>query len=130
MQFCEKENCEPLSRCTLFKILEVREASQRKPLQGLDNTAADGSASFHMIEMIVDNLEKGGLKRQWCSEVKRKLKDTKRYLKTGYRVHCSPEESACPEHCRNFALSDEQDPDFEESCSHQHSETCDDCQNL
>ena len=58
-QFCQEEKCEPLSRSTLFRILEVREASQRKSLQGLDNTAADGSAGFQMVEMIVDNLETG-----------------------------------------------------------------------
>ena len=34
----------PLSRSTLFEILEVREASQLKSLQGLDNTVADGAA--------------------------------------------------------------------------------------
>jgi len=130
IQFCEEEKCEPLSRSTLFKILEVREASQRKSLQGLDNTAADGSAAFQTVERIVDDLEKGGLARQWCTEVKGKLKDAKRYLKTGYRVHCKPETAACPDHCRKFALSDEQDTDFQESCSHQHSETCDDCRNL
>ena len=130
MQFCQEKNCQPLSRSTLFKILEVREASQRKSLQGLDNTAADGSAGFHTVEVIVDDLEKGGLNRQWCAEVKRKLKDAKRYLKTGYRVHCKPEEDACPDHCRKFALSDEKDPDFQESCSHQHLETCNECQNL
>ena len=70
-----------------------------------------------MVEMIVDNLEKGGLERQWCTEVKRKLRDAKRYLKTDYCVHCNPEEAACPDHCRKYALSDEQDPDFQEDAS-------------
>ncbi len=108
-QFCREENVEPLSRSTLFKILEVRQASQRKSLQGLDNTAADGSAAFYTVEMIVDNLEKGGLTKEWCGDVKEKLRDAKRYLKTGYRVHCKPEESPCPDHCRKFALSEEND---------------------
>lgn len=58
IQFCQEEEFEPLSRTTLFKILEVRQASQRKSLQGLDNTAADGSADFQKIEMIVDDLKK------------------------------------------------------------------------
>ena len=127
IQFCQEEKCEPLSRSSLFKILEVKEASQRKSLQGLDNTAADGSATFQTVERIVDALEKGGLARQWCTEVKERLKDAKRYLKIGYRVHCKPETATCPDHCRNFALSDEQDTDFQESCTHQLSETCDDC---
>ena len=52
-QFCREENFQPLSRSTLFKILEVREASQRKSLQGLDNTTADGSACFHTVEMML-----------------------------------------------------------------------------
>ena len=63
IQFCQEEKFEPLSRTTLFKILEVRQASQRKSLQGLDNTATDGSAGFQKIEMIVDDLEKGGMNR-------------------------------------------------------------------
>ena len=50
MQFCQEEKCEPLSRSTLFRILEVRQASQRKSLQGLDNTAADGSAGFRWLK--------------------------------------------------------------------------------
>ena len=54
IQFCQEEKCEPLSRSTLFKILEVREASERKSLQGLDNTVADGSVAFQTVERIVD----------------------------------------------------------------------------
>ena len=42
LQFCEEEQFEPLSRSTLFRILEVSEASRQKSLSGLDNTAADG----------------------------------------------------------------------------------------
>ena len=130
IQFCQEEKFEPLSRTTLFKILEIRQASQRKSLQGLDNTTADGSAGFQKIEVIVDDLERGGMNRQWCAEVKERLKSGKRYLRTNYRVHCNPEEALCPDHCRKFALSDEQDPDFQEKCSHQHTENCNECQNL
>ena len=78
IQFCQEEKCEPLSRSSLSKILEVREASQRKSLQGLDNTATDGSAAFQTVERIVDDLEKGGFASQWCTEVKERLKDAKR----------------------------------------------------
>ena len=61
IQFCQEEKYE-LPRCSkLFKILEVREGSQRKSLQGLDNTASDSSAAFQTIERIVDDLEKAGL---------------------------------------------------------------------
>ena len=70
------------------------------------------------------------LARKWCAKVKYKPKDAKLYLKTGCCVHCNPKTAASPDHCRKFALSDEQDSDFPESCSHQHSETCDDCWNI
>ena len=52
IQFCQEEKFEPLSRTTLFKILEVRRASQRKSLQGLDNTAADGSAVSRKLKWL------------------------------------------------------------------------------
>ena len=71
MQLCQEEKCETLSRSTLFKILDVWEASQRKSLQCLDNTAGDGSAAFQTVEMIID----GGLEKKWCTEAKRKLED-------------------------------------------------------
>ena len=58
----------------MFKILEVRAASQRKSLQGLDNTAADGAAGFQTLEMLIEALEKGGMKKQWCVDVRQKLK--------------------------------------------------------
>ena len=80
--------------------------------------------------MIVDNLEKGGLTKEWCVDVKEKLRDAKRYLKTGYRVHCKPQEFPCPDHCRKFALSEENDSDYQEKCSHKHSEICKDCYKL
>ena len=71
-----------LSRSTLFKILEVREATQRKSLQGLYNTAADGAAGFQILETLVEILEKGGMEKQWFLDVRRKFRDAKRYLKT------------------------------------------------
>ena len=121
---------EPLSRSTLFKILEVREASQRKSLQGLDNTAADGAAAFQTLETIVETLEKGGMEKQWCLGVSQKLRDAKRYLKTDFRVHCQAKDSTCADHCRNFALSDPVEPDFQNPCPHQHIDVCDECQGL
>ena len=72
IQFCQEEKFEPPSRTTLFKILEAGQASQRKSFQGLDNTAADGSAGFQKIEIVVDDLEKGGL--EWIGNNALRLK--------------------------------------------------------
>ena len=61
LMFCEEENFQLLSHSTLFEILEVREASQGKSLQGLDNTAADGASGCQTLENIVEELEKVGV---------------------------------------------------------------------
>ena len=52
IQFCQEEKFEPLSRTTLSKILEAGQASQRESFQGLDNTAADGSAGFWKLKLL------------------------------------------------------------------------------
>ena len=65
LEYCKEQCHEPLSMSTLFKILEVRKASQRKSLQGLDNTAADGAAGFQTIE----TLGKKGMEKQWCLRI-------------------------------------------------------------
>ena len=91
-EYCKEQEYNPLSRTTLFKILEVRDASQRTSLQGLDNAAADGASAFQTLETIADVLEKGGMDKEWY------LRDSKRYLKTEYRVHCKDFESTCADH--------------------------------
>ena len=119
LEYCKEQCHEPLSRSTLFKILEVRGASQRKSLQGLDNTAADGAAGFQM-------LEKGGMEKQRCLDVRRRPRDAKHYLKTDFRVHCQPRDSTCTDHCRHFVLSDPIDADLQQPCSHEHGLSCHD----
>ena len=90
--YCKEQCHKPLSRSTLFKILEVRGASQRKSLLGFDNTAPDGAAGFQ-------TLEKGGMEKQWYLDVRRKFRDAKRYVKTDFHVHCQPHDSTCADHC-------------------------------
>ena len=43
LAFCEDDGLQPLSRATMYRVLNVREASQRKSWQGLDNVSADGA---------------------------------------------------------------------------------------
>ena len=49
-----------ISRATLYRILKIREASQRKSLQGLDDTAASGAEGFDTLANMVDELERCG----------------------------------------------------------------------
>ena len=129
LDFCKEENFTPLSRATMWRILEVQEASQRKSLKGLDNTAADGAEGFEALYEIVDQLEEVGADKEWSSQTRKRLKDSKLYLKTTYRDHCQ-EESACPDHCRVFALSDAKDADYQTLCNHEHDYACRDCDSL
>ena len=129
LDFCKEENFTPLSRATMWRILEVQEASQRKSLKGLDNTAADGAEGFEALYEIVDQLEEVGADKEWSSQTRKRLKDSKLYLKTTYRDHCQ-EESACPDHCRVFALSDAKDADYQTLCNHEHDHACRDCDSL
>ena len=130
LQFCEEEQFEPLSRATLFRVLEVREASQQKSLSGLDNIAADGSAGFERLDRIVEELNQIGLEKSIADEWRRALRDGRRYFKTEYQSHCQDYESQCPDHCRKFGLSDPNDPDFQEQCTHQHTLSCPQCDEI
>lgn len=127
--FCMEENYEPLSNRTLFRILEVREASEKKSLQGIDNIAADGSLGFERLKNIVLELESLGVEKQWVENILKRLHDDRLYLKTDYAVHCG-DASPCPDHCRMFALSDSNDKLFQEICSHDHSLFCDRCERM
>ena len=126
----EEERVQPLSRATLFRILEVREASQQKSLSGLDNTAADGSTGFVRMEKIVDGLKQIGQEKGWSEDIKQSLQSSKRYLKTEYRDHCHEGDSTCPDHRSKYALSDPYDPDLQGKCQHDHNSSCRQCDDI
>jgi len=133
IQFCnnsETDNFVPLSRSTMWRVLELQEASQRKSLKGLDNTAAEGAEGFESLHKIVGELEEVGANSEWCSQTRKKLHDGKLYLKTRYRDHCQENPSNCPDHCRALALSDISDVDYQIICNHNHDIACGECESL
>ena len=119
-----------MRQATLYRILEVREASQRKALKGLDNVAAEGTTTFKTLDKVVEELQKAGASPVWIVNIKERLNQEKKYLKTDYKVHCKEDSSPCGDHCRVFALSDENNDDFKQECEHPHSLQCDSCENL
>ena len=66
--------------------------------------------------------------KTWAIDLKGKLKASKNYLKTDYKVHIT-DESRCADHCRAHALSDSI-PEFQQKCFHEHNEICDRCESL
>ena len=129
VQYCEEQKVGPLSRATLFRILKIREASERKSLHGIDNIAADGSSGIEMLKQIVSEMEELGVGKEWAEITVQKLNSAKVDLKSDYLVHCK-EESPCPDHCRHFALSDPTDKLLQESCDHEHLLFCERCEDL
>lgn len=86
LQFCKEEQFELLSRATLFRILDVREASQQRSLSGLDNIATDGSAGFQRLSRIVEELDQIGLEKSMSDELRKSLHNGKRYFKVRVTV--------------------------------------------
>ena len=119
MQYCDEQKVMPLSRATLFRILKIREASERKWLHGVDNIAADGSLGFEKLKQIVFEMEELGVGKEWAEIIVQKLNSAKVYLKSDYLVHC-----------RCFALSDPADKLLQESCDHEHLLFCERCEDL
>jgi len=111
-QYCQENNVQPLSRATLYRILEVRQASERKSLHGVDNTAADGTVAFDTVKSILKQLSNFGVEKEWVDSTEKKLTKCMQYLKTDYKVHCQEDVSPCADHCRQFALSDPNDLDW------------------
>ena len=68
--------------------------------------------------------------QKWCEEIRQKLKNGKRYLKTEYRMHCEEDGSPCPDHCTYFALSEPQNTEFQGTCAHEHEVRCANCESL
>ena len=52
LQCCDEERFSLLNTRTLYKILEVTEACQRRSLQGLYNIATDGAAGFERFQSL------------------------------------------------------------------------------
>ena len=130
LEHCKETGFNPISNSTMWRVLDVQEASQRKSLRGLDNTAADGADGFKDLLRIVDELEHVGAAKDWCEQARKKLREGKLYLKTKYCDHCREDGSSCPDHCRVFALSDASDADYQDACSHTHDMACADCESL
>lgn len=84
---CSESGFSPMSRSTLFRILNVCSASVRKSLQGLDNFSSEGAKAFEDLQVIIEKLgDECGKGLTWAKEQNEKLKKAKRYLKTDYKV--------------------------------------------
>ncbi len=130
MQNCKGENVDALSCSTLYRILEVREASEGKSPAGLDNTEADGSTAFQTLQSIVEQLVQVGVDKRRSQNIIKRLDQAKQYLKTDFKAHCLESESFCANHCIKFTFSDPDEVNFQIKCTHRHSVVCKSCEDL
>ena len=73
----------------------------------------------------MDDLKSLGADSKWCAKSKATLRACKRYLKTEYPINCRDgQPNTCPDHCHNFALSDNSDDALKVECDHVHVTVC------
>lgn len=85
--YCSEIGFEPMSRSTLWRVLNVCSASTRKSLQGLDYFSAVGAEAFDELLKVIDKLgEECGKGLTWAKDISQRFKVAKRYLKCDYKV--------------------------------------------
>ncbi|XP_064637531.1 uncharacterized protein LOC135493845 [Lineus longissimus] len=121
--YCEETGFSSLKRSSLFSIIQVCAASQKKSLAGLDNVVSEGTDAFETLHETINTLGECGHSSSWIEDKKRRLDKAKLYLKSDYKmnVHTS---SRCGDHCIPFALGGQS------QCDHVHDLCCDQCEDM
>ena len=84
-QFCAETEFTPMSKRTLFRVLDVCSASVRKLQQGLDNFSAQGTEAFEDLCETVDRIADQAKSQAWAKETKQALRSAKQYLRADYK---------------------------------------------
>ena len=85
-QLCEETGFTPMSKSTLFRVLDACSPSVRKSFQGLENVSAQGSNAFDDLCETVDRIAERMKSQAWAKETKQTLRDAKQYLSADYKV--------------------------------------------
>ncbi|KAK3722873.1 hypothetical protein QZH41_020449, partial [Actinostola sp. cb2023] len=85
--------------------------------------------AFEDLLEVTETLGDIGQGMGWAKRQQLRLRESKRYLKSDYKVHVS-KRSTVADHCRDYALSDPKEPAFQSSCDHEHTDICDRCEML
>ena len=86
LAYAEESNFDPLSRRTLLNTLSVCSASIRKSLQGLNYVSSNGEQACDELCDVAQRLGDAFKGMSWAREQKEHLKNTKRYLKSDFKV--------------------------------------------
>ena len=121
--YCKEMEFEPLCDSSLFAVVKACAASKRTCLRGVDNIAEDGSVAYEAVISLIPKLHKT---QEWSDSVIKKLKNSKIYMKTDYKLHIRKEDE-CALHCQTWALSDPKCALYKTTCQHSHNKLCDRC---
>lgn len=128
--YCTESNFEPLSKSTLFKILNTCAATKRTNLHGLDNIAAEGIEGFESLKEITKQIyERSILSTEEHEQIQKNITSAKLYFKTDYKLHLE-KDCLCADHCLQWLLSDPENCHFQSPCEHIHTLVCDRCEML
>ena len=87
LAYCDETGFQALSRRTLLCILNVCAASVRKSLQGLDYISSAGAQAFEDLCKVVEILGDTGQGMGWAKKQEMRLRESKRYLKSDFKVY-------------------------------------------
>ncbi|KAK3725260.1 hypothetical protein QZH41_001293 [Actinostola sp. cb2023] len=124
--YCKEHNFVPAGERSLYRMLQVCSASMQKSLHGLDNIASEGTEAFDNLTDVIKTLTDNGAEGQWGQNAQQYLKESKRYLKTDFKIHVGREENS-QDHCTVYSLSDTGNTDYSIPCDHDHTTTCERC---
>jgi len=84
--YCEESGFTAIGRSTLLRILKTCAASVRKSLQGLDYISSSGTEAFEDLLEVTETLGDIGQGMGWAKRQQLRLRESKRYLKSDYKV--------------------------------------------
>ena len=87
LAYCDETGFQALSRRTLLRILNVCTALVRKSLQGLDYIRSSGAQAFEDLCKVVEMLGNTGQGMGWAKQQEIRLRESRRYLKSDFKVY-------------------------------------------
>ena len=116
---------------TKWNMLNNCPSNQHKSLSGLDNVAVEGSDSFDLLLKVtagLRNSHRDSLNK--LEIIEKQLRDGKQYIKSKYEINCSNICNEISDHCRIFALFGPKEKFYQQLCSLQHENYCQNCEAL
>ncbi|CAF1501436.1 unnamed protein product, partial [Rotaria sordida] len=122
-QHCSEVGVDSMSDRTVYSILHSINASEQKFILGIDEFVKSANYSWTSLRKIIQKLPAS---YEVKNELDNLLENNKMYLKSKYGYHCGETEQATT-HCTIFALSQQNNTFYSQSCNHIHDVYCKHC---